>query len=453
MLTYYGVEAVQGAGTGPTLYVATTGKDTAAGTQDAPLQTLAAAVAKVKPGGTIVMRAGQYAGAVVNTGFGTEQAWVTLKAAAGEKVILQGNPRGTQYPTLYFYESSCDEYAPAGSVCKSAYWRIEGLTLRAVATGGADSNALKVDMPHVQVANSVLCCAVPDVVKIVRTANDVAIVNSEIYADASLVKPGSNSQGVDITGADRVRIIGNHFHDLPDIAVYAKGNARNPVFAANRIENTGFGSATEGYNAIMLGQQTDENRLVDGPYESYDGLVVNNVISNVSGACLAASSSQNSRFLHNSCYRTALKIHSAMLVSTEGGLGPTPNQGVQFVNNLFSQEAAHPRILNSTDQEYTRPTQGPLVFASNIYWAGGQAPSFVWRPDFYNEKLFADWLGSFKKNYNGTDTSLLVDPRIDAALRPQSGSPAIGAGVDMQVRYDFNGKLRTTQPTIGAIEP
>lgn len=453
----YDVEEVKGVGTSPTIYVSTTGNDNATGTVSTPLKTLAKAITKVKPGGIILMQAGTYQGAVINTGFGTAEAWVTLQAAPGEEVVLQGNPRGASVATIYFYTSSCDEYAPAGSICASAYWRIKGIKIMSTQAGGADANAVKIDMPHVQIDSCKLCCAVPDVIKIVRTANNATILNSEIYADATIVKPGSNSQGIDITGADNVRLIGNYLHDLPDVAMYAKGNARNPIFACNYISNTGFGTAGTGYNAIMLGQQTDENRLVDGPYESYDGVVVNNIISNVSGAALGVSSSFNSKFIHNTCYLSGQRIHSGMLVSTEGGIQYTPNKGVSFVNNIFVQTTARPRILTSTDREYTKPTEGPLIFEKNIYYSSGAAPTFVWRPKFYNDKPFDQWQLAYKEIYGGVDTSLNnVDPLLTSApgdFTPQLGSAAIRGGAAGYALYDFYGNRRSeTSPTIGAIE-
>ena len=448
----YEIESTPGQGSGPTLYVAGNGSDSAAGTANAPLATLEEAIARVQPGGTIIMRGGSYPGAVVNGGYGTASAWVTLRSEPGETVVLQGNPRGVIYPTLYFYHDSCDEYAPAGSICASAYWRVEGLTIRGPVGGSADSNAVKIDTQHVQIADSVLCCAVPDVVKIVRTANDAAILGNEIYADPAIVAPGNNSQGVDITGADRVRVVGNRFHDLPDIAVYAKGNARNAIFAANRIHNTGY-RTDDIFNAIMLGQQTDENRLVDGPYESYDGLVVNNIISQVSGACIAASSSWYPTFAHNTCIDTALRGHSAMLISTEGGLGYTPNKGVAMINNIFVQSAARPRILNSTDREYTAPTQAPLTITANLYWARGAQPTFVWRPDYYNEHDFATWNAVYFNHYGATDASRILDPLLGPDFQPAADSPARTGALPGYARVDYLGRPRSlTVPTLGAIE-
>ena len=441
----YSIERPQGQGTGPSVYVATTGSDTAAGTEAAPLKTLPEAITRVKPGGTIIMRAGTYQGAVVNAGYGTATQWVTLKAAPGEQVILQGNARGTWAPTLYFYQSSCDEYAPAGSICASSYWVVDGLTIRGYNGGGGDSNAVKIDTQHVQVINSVLCCAGPDVVKIVRTANDAALVKNEIFGDASVVTPFDNSQGVDITGADRVRVVGNYLHDLPDIALYGKGNAREAIFAANRIFNAGY-SDRDNFAGIMMGQQTDSNRLVDGPYEAYDGLVVNNIIEKSSGACIAASSSLNSHFYHNTCIGTAYRGSAAILVSTEGGYDYTPNKGADFRNNLIVNVPDSPRMIRSTDREYTRPTEPPLTITSNVYWAGGTAPTFTWVPDFYDRYPFDRWVSAYLARYGVQDTSTIADPQLDGYTprAPVQGVPNLAP-------VDFNGKVRTRW-TIGAIE-
>lgn len=441
----YKIERPQGQGTGPTLYVATTGADTNAGTEAAPLKTLTAAVAKVKPGGTIIMRAGTYVGAIVNSGYGTATQWVTLKSAPGEQVIIQGDARGRVHATIYFYHDSCDEHAPPDSVCASSYWRIQDVTIRGFNGGDGDSNAVKIDTQHVQVVNSVLCCAGPDVVKIVRTANDAAIVNSEIYSDPTITTPFANSQGVDITGADRVRVVGNNFHDLPDIALYGKGNVREPIFAANRIKNTGY-DTRDSFAGIMMGQQTDVNRLVDGPYEAYDGLVVNNIIEGTTGACIAASSSLNSRFYHNTCVLTALRGSAAILVSTEGGIDYTPNKGAEFVNNLIVNDPATPRMIRSTDREYTQPTQPPLTIKSNVYWAGGVAPTFTWIPAFYQQRGLSEWLAAYLSIYGGVDTSTVADPKLVdyVPTAPVQGVPDL-------VKYDINGKLRTRW-TIGAID-
>ncbi len=178
-----------------------------------------------------------------------------------------------------------------------------------------------------------LSCSVADIVKIVRTGDDAKIVGNEIWQDKSIVVPGSNSQGVDIVGADRVLVAGNHLHDLTDIAAYAKGNARETVFESNLIEDTGLSG--DG-NAIMCGQSTDEDRLVDGKFETYDCLVRNNVIARVGGACVAVGSSKHARVENNTCYDTAKSIHAALFLTNESEVGQV-SEDVEFRGNIIYQ--------------------------------------------------------------------------------------------------------------------
>jgi hypothetical protein len=173
---------------------------------------------------------------------------------------------------------------------------------------------------------------VADVVKLVRTANDVEILNNEIWQDPSRVAPGSNAQAVDIVGADRARVSGNYIHDVPDFGIYAKGNARKPVFENNRLVN--IGRADNG-NALMLGQQTDAHRLVDGKFETYDGIVRNNVVIGSTWACLATSSSSNAHFYNNSCYNTATRSQASMLITNESAVRQA-SVAPQFVNGRCS---------------------------------------------------------------------------------------------------------------------
>jgi len=72
-------------------YVAKAGKDTAAGTKEAPLQTIAAGVAKLKPGDTLWVREGNYREDVTIADLhGHNNAPITVAAYSGEKVTLDG---------------------------------------------------------------------------------------------------------------------------------------------------------------------------------------------------------------------------------------------------------------------------------------------------------------------------------------------------------------------------
>src|SRR3954447_18153514 len=79
-----------------TLYVATTGSDSNAGTLAAPLATIQKAVGLVAAGGTIAVRGGTYALStnIQITRSGTSSAPITLTAYNGEKVVVDGEALG-----------------------------------------------------------------------------------------------------------------------------------------------------------------------------------------------------------------------------------------------------------------------------------------------------------------------------------------------------------------------
>lgn len=68
------------------IFVATSGSDSAAGTRSAPKRTLAAALGKVRPGGTIVLRSGTYRESV-----GMVRKRVTIQPYPGERVWFKGS--------------------------------------------------------------------------------------------------------------------------------------------------------------------------------------------------------------------------------------------------------------------------------------------------------------------------------------------------------------------------
>jgi len=78
------------------LHVATTGSDTADGSEDRPFRTINRAAAVAQPGDTVVVRGGEYREWVTprRGGLG-EQRRITYEAAAGEHVVIKGSERVT----------------------------------------------------------------------------------------------------------------------------------------------------------------------------------------------------------------------------------------------------------------------------------------------------------------------------------------------------------------------
>ena len=411
-----------------TFYVAENGLDSNTGISlDAPLLTIARAINMVGPGDVIELRAGTYKGVRISKP-GAPDAWITLRAYGGEKArIVADRPRR---PTLYFYHSSCDEDTPNNYPCQPLYWIVEGLEIEGSGAGGGDDYAVKIDTPHVRLRGNNLHGSSADVVKLVHTADDVEIIENEIHHPRA--RPGANAQGIDIVGADRTQVLRNHVHDIPSIGMYAKGNARNTVFEANLVENT-FS------HGIMLGQSTDAHRLRDGKYESYDGIIRNNVVRNAGWSCFATASSFRARIYNNSCYQTRSNLHGAILISNESEVRQAGTH-IEIMNNIIHGAAELP-LIKVTSGALTDPAT--LVIDHNLYWTarGASAATFTWRDRRLEQVPFSQW-----QRATGLDAhSRVADPLFAtlATLRPAAASPAAGRGTPTpHVTSDFAGAMR-----------
>ena len=441
------------AAAGTSYFVATDGSDSANGTSlSTPFKTLAKAVGVAKAGDVVEVLAGTYDvtssngfGLVIRTQ-GTEQAWITLRGYNGARPVLKST--GSE-STVYFYNGACDENVigntSGNTTCFASFWILQGLEIQGSAGGGGDGNAVKIDTSKVKLVGNKLCCSVADVVKLVRTANDVEVLDNEIWQDATKVTPGTNAQGVDIVGADRARVAGNYVHDVPDFGIYAKGNARNPIFENNRLVN--IGRADNGH-ALMLGQETDEDRLADGNFETYDGIVRNNVVVNATWACVATSSSSNVRIYNNSCYNTATAGQGSIFLSNESEVGQA-GTGVEIVNNIIYGSGNRPVIKVNADALTDFTT---LRISGNIYWTSNGAPTFSLKD---TQVPAGQWSTLYNTITGLTDASRVLDPQFATTtggtpLTLKATSPAINTGVPTAlVAKDF---LATARPQGGKID-
>ncbi|MBI4997785.1 MAG: right-handed parallel beta-helix repeat-containing protein [Rhodocyclales bacterium] len=379
--------------TAATYFVSPNGSDRNLGDSDSPLRTIAEAAHRVAPGDTIELSAGRYSGATINRP-GSTDMWITLRARQGEKAIVEGSGRG---PTLYFYHKSCDEYAAPGSICQALYWSVENLEIHGSPDGGGDGNAVKIDTPSVKLVGNVLCCSTADVVKVVHTADDVSILGNEIHTPRA--RPGANAQGVDIVGAERTLVAENFVHDIPSIGMYAKGNAKNTVFERNRVERTWS-------HGIMLGQSTDAHRLRKGPYESYDGIVRDNLIRDTGWSCFATASSLNVRIYNNTCYNTGTETHGSILISNESEIGQA-GTNIDIFNNVVFGSARH-SMVKVTSNAMTDPSS--LRLDHNVYWTreGAGGVRFSWRDRGLNDATIDTW----RRATRNDTSSRIADPRF-----------------------------------------
>lgn len=384
-----------------------------------PCSTIQRAHNLAQPGDVIEVHAGTY-GELQLRRWGTADRWITLRAAPGETVVIRGAGIG---PSMYFYDSRCDEYAPAGSVCPGAYWYVDGITVMGSANGQGDGNAVKIDLSHVTIVRSKLCCSYADIVKAVRTASHITLDRNEFWQDPAVTTVSTNAQGVDKTGGSDLKIINNYFHDIPDVAAYAKGNACRPLVDGNLFVNTG---TSRGGATVMLGQQTDASRLVKGCgdtastfYESYDGVASNNLIIGAAGTCVGVSSSHNARVLGNKCIDTATAGGSVFLMTNESVAparpgypnGRQPSSYVEWRGNVVQN--TNGRMFRDSDQLAVEDWRN-FVVADNVWFATQPLSFTLKKTSIYNGGNHARWLAAYNGLTGRTDNSSTGNPNLDA---------------------------------------
>lgn len=400
---------------GKTYYVSTTGVDSNAGlSPDQPLRTIDEAIRRVGPGDTIELRGGTYTGGQLISKGGTTSARIKIKAYNGEKARVYGG--GKDYG-FYFLQS-------AGN------WIVEGLEIYGDRSQPINQYVIKIDAPGIRLVKNDIHGARNDQIKLVSTANDVVIYQNEIHDAENITTTSSNAQGIDIVGADRVRMAYNYVHDIKSLGMYAKGNARNAVFENNRVVNI----ADRG---IMLGQSTGTQFLTDGRFESYDGIIRNNIIINTDSACLAVASSDNARIYNNSCYNTSRVRLGSIFVSNEAE-SQQPNRTVYIKNNIVYGGGSRPVVHIAVN---AMENNANLFMDRNIYWTSNGAPMFQWD----DRNLYGLSLVNWQQQTGKDAGSKAADPRYASlsTLMLAAGSPAIDAGeATSLVNIDYLGAKR-----------
>lgn len=408
-----------GISTGKTYYVATNGNDNNDGlTLNTPFATPEKAIGLVQPGDTIEIRGGTYRPTAGDSGMyvrhgGNPNAWIKIEAYNHEPVVIDCT--GMDFGFFFFQE------AP--------YWIMSGLEV----VGGNDYT-VKIDAPNTRIVGNNLHGAHDDIVKVVPSASNAVIYGNEIHhniPDPTQQYP--NAQGVDIVAANNVWVAYNFIHDTASIGVYAKGGAHAPVFENNFLENINS-------RGLMLGQQTDPAFMNPGPYESYDGIIRNNVVINSQDACLAVASSYNAHVYNNSCVNAAISSQGAIYISNEANTGQA-NTNVDIEDNIVMVSGTSNRpVVKIGPNAMTDPAT--LHMDRNLYWSpnGPGAITFLWEDkQLYNIPM-SDW-----QAVTGMEkTSIIADPQytIDGPLTISPTSPAIDAGIPTPATIDFDNHPR-----------
>jgi len=448
------------------------------GTKNAPFGTIDKALAIAQPYDIITLREGTYKAPFYPNDDYINIPHLTIQGYEGEHAHIE---------------------SPYGSGKKIALWigaKAEYFTLKNLEISGGDVYTIKLDTywdwpeggdhraRHVLIADCEIHHSGTDIIKITPECDDVTIRDSHIhhsglyYTSGDAKKVGDNTlypncQGIDNVNADRMLVQGNHIHDIPydNPAIFFKGGAIDVVVERNKIEKS--------YTGIAIGAQTDIDfysaETNPAPYyNSFNGVVRNNIIKNMRGDCISFMAAKNPKVYNNTLLYCGMETQGKAISFRhqptwgEGGAMNQPTVNALVVNNLVigtdpsgSNEWQDflIEVRGYDDNNILAIKEGSLKMDYNLYWD----PRYTdLRVRNYNTVLvnpkdtvtLNQWQQSPLHNpqYSEQNTKYIY-PKVEESGALLEGSPAIASGMIVDgLKEDYYGHPRKIDSVdIGAI--
>ena len=414
-----------------TFYVSTQGNDAADGLSTTTAwRTLQHAADNVNAGDVVEVLAGAYSGFTAENRFGTASQWITMRPYQGQRVTI--NPPNGRFniAAIWFNPAGCDPDFP--STCPPMYWTVEGFEITGI---GATNYVVKLDAGSVKLRNNDIHSGATDIIKLVRTADNVEITDNVIHFSNAVGATGYvNAQGIDLVGTADTVIARNHIFDIYDHAIVPKGQALRTIIEDNRIEKYGqraiaLGGMTDDdvfrtpnrWNFDANGNPTSPKPGVPARYETEGAIVRNNVINGADGAsgCVIVSSAYDASIYNNSCYMAANTRHGSIFMNSDESIDLLPNRNIDIRNNILHGTGAAAAILvnpDSTDLD-------TLQLDNNVYWAANGPVVF---DGFGIRGDITAWRNRTQRDF----ASIVADPQFThpTFLTIAGTSPAVDSG-------------------------
>ncbi|MDB5299156.1 MAG: hypothetical protein JWO87_819 [Phycisphaerales bacterium] len=357
-----------------TYWLSPSGSDQAAGTADAPWQTLQHALASVSSGDVINLNSGTYAGGVK-----IQTPNLTIQAAPGQQAAISA-------PSTDSGPDSVIDFALGADGGKLLDLDISGGAFYAIKT---ESNydtgvANPSGVSNLLIQNCRIHDSGRDVVKITPGGDHISLVGDEIYNSGQ--RDPTNAEGIDNVNGSYMLVSDCYFHDIATNGLYAKGGAIGTVVQNSKFVNIGLGG-------ILLGQSTDYqwfNTAVNpGLYENLNGVVQNNTVINTQDAGIALWATDNALVDGNTLVNVARSAQAGILITGTDHYLPS--------KAVVHQACANPTITNNTISGGNigqavidirqRGLTGSLALGNNRYACAGGTPSFIYEAQSYSGDL------------------------------------------------------------------
>jgi len=414
---------------GKQIIVSTTGSDNAAGTINAPVLTLARALAMAQAGDTISLRGGEYAG-----GLTVKVPGVTIQSIPGEHAVISAPNNDDNIPfTLRFGVNS------------------DGSTLRDIEVKGGGFYAVKLESEgaagdaatNITIENCTLHDSGRDVIKITPGCDNVKILYNEIYNSG--MRDDSNAEGIDAVNVDNIVIRGNHIHDIATTGLYVKGGSKSPLIEDNLIEDTGISQASPPNSGagIGLGYETDSEWFdADNPtyIQTFNGIVRNNTIIDTADAGIMILGSSDAQVYGNTLYNVAKDpwdleagiyiggqntyVGNSTVFTKSHNLSVTDNTIVLAADPDVRPDYYGNHAVTVTRSGGSLNVTGSLVMDDNTYYQLGNATGAGLFGGAWPALTLAQWQAQLGLDQNSQYTMPAFDPDdVTVPGGPSGGNP------------------------------
>lgn len=432
-----------------TYFVANSGDDWSAGTLDQPFQTIRRALDAAQPGDTITLRNGVYEG-----GINIDVNNLTIRSMPGEWAVVES-------PLTQWTDGH------ANSVFRYGYdvqgGRLENLEISGGyyygvmfwdwwdenwSAGSTHVGASGITLDGVKVHDTGV-----DAVKLTPGANDISIINSEIYNTGR--RSQTSSDGIDNNNGDRMIARGNYVHDIAGIGILTTGGTENSLIEQNLVQNTVGAGIVVGFYSEAEWMEAGTN---PDYFTSIDTTARNNIIVDAGQAGIGIYASQNAQVYNNTIVNAADAAQAPlqfggieMWLSDADPYHHVASGDVLVANNIITTDPANDTRMVDIRQG---SVAGTLTLDHNLYHGTSTRGILFIDRNLTGDGTPEQTLSQWQANYGYDTHSLLGAPQLGADWHLLPGSPAIGKAISLAgLTNDFDGNPRADGlPDLGADE-
>lgn len=432
-------------------FVANGGDDWASGAVDQPFQTIRRALDAAHPGDTITLRNGVYEG-----GINIDVSNLTIRSMPGEWAVVEA-PLTEQTDghsnSVFRYGYDIQGGKLENLEISGGYWY--GVMMWDWWDSNFDAGSTHVGASNITIDGCKIHDTGVDAIKITPGANDISILNTEIYNTGR--RSNTSSDGIDNNNGDRMIARGNYIHDIDGVGILTAGGAEDSLIEQNLIVQTRGAGINVGFYSELEWMEPATNPNL---YLSIDNVARNNIIVNAGQAGIGIYGAANPLVTNNTIVNAASQAQAPIQFGFDDiWVGDNvPYQHVASVNpvvenNIITTDPSNLTRMIDIRQGSIDPA-APLTLDHNLYHGTSTRGILFIDRNLTGDGTPEQTLSQWQANYGYDTHSLLAEPQLGADWHLLSTSPAIGKAISVGgLTKDFDGNLRADgAPDLGADE-